>query len=136
MIQDAEDRQTTCQRGGDDRAAAAERRAPRDSLFMLATVHRPDRPECSINLRVRNISSGGLMAETPEPFVAGEVIGVELRGAGMVAGRVVWAIHGRIGIAFDTPIDPMLVRRPIAAPAAKPAPPDPSSFKRPWLRVV
>jgi hypothetical protein len=56
--------------------------------------------------RVRNISSGGLMAEVQGSWCVGEPAAVELKAGGDVPGRVVWAEEGRIGIAFDDPIDP------------------------------
>jgi hypothetical protein len=38
---------------------------------------------------------------------------VEVRGVGWVSGRIAWATDGRVGIAFDTPIDPLLARKPV-----------------------
>jgi hypothetical protein len=39
----------------------------------------------------------------------------------MVPGMVAWVRKGRIGVAFDEDVDPMLARRPVSGQAA----PDP-----------
>lgn len=54
------------------------------------------------------------MADCVRPCARGDSILVELRGVGTVRGRVAWRAHGRIGVAFDDPIDPLLARRPVA----------------------
>lgn len=64
-------------------------------------------------VRVRNLSSGGLMAEHWTRYQRGTSVEIELHGAGVVAGTIAWALEGRIGIAFDEPIDPGLVVEPV-----------------------
>jgi hypothetical protein len=83
----------------------------RDSMFLAATVYRDGASEST--LRVRNLSPGGLMGETAESFRTGEAIEIDLRGIGRVVGRIAWVAPQRIGIAFATPIDPRLARRPV-----------------------
>jgi hypothetical protein len=56
--------------------------------------------------RIRNISAGGAMAETPGTYWTGEVAAIELKSGGRVDGRIVWVDAGQIGIAFDERIDP------------------------------
>lgn len=84
----------------------------RDSLFLLArmTIDGLDGP---VSVRVRNLSAGGLMAEMPDPVSPDSAVTVELRGLGRVTGRVAWQTEGRVGIAFDRPIDPQLARHPV-----------------------
>ena len=90
--------------GGDDRG--------RDSLFLLARLNVAG-VDGETTVRVRNLSSGGLMAELPEPVAPDSVIQIELGALGWLAGRVAWQTEGRAGIAFDTPIDPQLIRKPM-----------------------
>lgn len=83
----------------------------RDSLLLMADLRLPGRD--AIPVRVRNLSAGGLMAEYAGDLDPG--LGVELvvRGIGAVSGRVAWRAAGRIGIAFDRLIDPLLARKPV-----------------------
>src|SRR5437763_312487 len=90
-------------------------------------AHRP------VTLRIRNLSAGGMMAECSEPIATGEQVVMELRGIGEVGGNVAWCHDGRIGISFDTPIDPRLTHKPIARP--KRSVPSAYSLGRPALKV-
>ncbi|WP_420142051.1 PilZ domain-containing protein [Sphingomonas sp.] len=87
------------------------RSEPRDSMFLMATMRRAGGPD--VTVKVRNLSGGGLMAESPVTFLRDERVEVELRGIGTVAGRIAWFAAGRLGIAFDTPVDPRLARKPV-----------------------
>jgi hypothetical protein len=71
--------------------------------------------------RVRNLSSGGLMAEYAAPVQSGTPVEIEVRGVGWVKGRIAWATDGRVGVAFDIEIDPMLARKPVGKGAQTPA---------------
>lgn len=93
------------------------RREPRDSLFLAGTLRKLGGEW--VQIRLRNLSPGGMMAETPVSLLRGEEIEVELRGIGIVAGTIAWSAGGRIGVSFARPIDPKLARRPITS---KPAP--------------
>ena len=89
------------------------RDAARDSMFLQATL----RPLSGVhstpfNVRVRNLSAGGMMAEADSEIAVGDRITVELRNVGKVGGRVAWVREGRFGITFDAPIDPKLARKP------------------------
>lgn len=106
----------------DEDGDASARRA-RDSVFLHAMVIATN-GEGSALFRVRNISSGGLMAEGPLAFVAGDELDVDLRNIGLVHGRVAWASSGRFGMMFDRAIDPKLARKPVGN-AAAPVPPTP-----------
>jgi PilZ domain len=64
-------------------------------------------------VRIKNLSAGGLMAETPIRVARGEKVEINLRNVGWISGNVAWITEGRMGIAFDHPIDPMIVRKPV-----------------------
>lgn len=95
-------------------AAAAERTGGRDSLFLMAQIRRPGAAE-GVTVRVRNLSAGGLMAETPEPLDPDSPVEVEVRGLGWIPGRIAWHTEGRTGIAFDRAVDPQRARKPVGA---------------------
>lgn len=91
---------------------AHNRQEARDSLFLTAdfrlageTTARP--------LRVRNLSAGGLMAEYPGGLPQGARVEFDVRGIGWVPGQIAWSAAGRIGVAFDRQIDPLLARKPV-----------------------
>lgn len=88
-----------------------QRNNSRDSLFLAAKLSVTGLP--AEQVRVRNLSAGGLMAEYPSPIEPGTTVLVDLRGIGEIRGRIAWATDGRIGIAFDTPIDPLRARKPV-----------------------
>jgi hypothetical protein len=101
-------------------AAEAKRVADRDSLFLLATLRFPASKEEG-DVRIRNLSAGGLMAEAPLRVARGEKVEVKLKNIGWITGHVAWVAEGRIGIAFDHPINPKDARKPASA-AAEPIP--------------
>lgn len=118
----------------DGSASPHQRIAQRDSMFLQARASRPDMPDAV--LRLRNLSAGGMMADSEQGFASGETLTVDLRGVGPVRGRVVWVKPPRIGIAFDYPINPKLARK---APPQSPGSgllllPAARSAKRPALR--
>jgi hypothetical protein len=91
----------------------------RDSLFLAATIRRrTESEEELVPVRVRNLSAVGLMADYEREAEPGEPVIVTLRGIGMVPGMVAWVRKGRIGVAFDEDVDPMLARRPVGGQAA------------------
>lgn len=55
--------------------------------------------------RIRNVSSGGLMAEVPGCFIVGEAVEVELKLGDRLRGTVRWAEPGRVGIAFAETVE-------------------------------
>jgi hypothetical protein len=77
----------------------------RDSLLLKAALRFPSSGD-EREVRVRNISSGGLMAEAPLRSPRGEIVEVNLRNIGWVTGKVAWIAESRFGISFDYPIDP------------------------------
>jgi hypothetical protein len=89
------------------------RAEPRDSMFLMAVMRRPGGTD--VTVKVRNLSAGGMMAESPVNFSRAEPIEAELRGIGQVTGRVAWNAGGRVGVQFDAPIDPRLARKPVGS---------------------
>jgi hypothetical protein len=85
------------------------RNIARDSLFVMARLRFPDSDE-DIRVRVRNLSSGGLMAEAALGVVPGEPLSVEIRNIGWIEAVVAWVQDIRFGVAFCTEIDPRLAR--------------------------
>lgn len=102
-------------------AAASQRDGGRDSLLLGAKMRFRDYEP--VQVRVRNLSSGGLMAEYAGAVEIGDPISIEVRGVGWVKGRVAWATDARVGVAFDQPIDPKRARKPVGV-----APPPPSTL--------
>lgn len=90
---------------------AGKRSGARDSLLLTAQM-RVDGADAGM-VRVRNLSSGGLMAEYTAPIGLRTPIEVEVRGVGWVKGKIAWAAEGRVGVAFDNEIDPKLARKPV-----------------------
>jgi len=86
------------------------RQSPRNSLFLLAICHWPQRHE-EQRVKVRNLSANGLMAEGLMHPVVGEPVVIELRNIGRVDGIVAWVREPRFGVAFVDQIDPALVRQ-------------------------
>lgn len=98
---------------------AHNRQVARDSLFLMADIRvlgdKDARP-----VRVRNLSQGGLMAEFPDGLAQGQRVEFDVRGIGWVSGQIAWSAAGRIGVAFDRQIDPMLARKPVGQGAHTP----------------
>ena len=90
------------------------RQNSRDSLFLMADL-RLEGSSVSKVVRVRNLSPGGLMAEYPHPIEMGRAVEIDLRGIGPVVGQVAWTAAGRIGVAFNSPIDPLQARKPVVS---------------------
>jgi hypothetical protein len=85
------------------------RRIARDSLFVMAEL-RLHGTEGQHRVRVRNLSSGGLMAEGSLRVVRGQLLSVNIRNIGWVEGSVAWVQDNRFGIAFRDEIDPKIAR--------------------------
>ncbi|MEN7537565.1 PilZ domain-containing protein [Aurantiacibacter flavus] len=92
------------------------RQVDRDSLFLLAQV-RVDGVDHPNKVKVRNLSTGGMMAEGDVDVGRGSPVEVELRNIGWVKGSVAWRQDNRFGIAFLDEIDPKQVREPLGTKA-------------------
>lgn len=117
------------------------RHVARDSLFLMASL-RLSGEAAEHRIKVRNLSSGGMMAEGEVRVERGTRLAVDLRNVGWVQGTVAWVQDKRFGIAFAEEIDARLVRAPVDAvdanaprftrPASLPVgqAPDPSRLRK------
>jgi PilZ domain len=98
---------------------------PRDSIFLGATIwFAPGGPKHAV--RVRNISSGGMMIDFPQSRPQGSSVWAEIKNVGEVAGCVAWSTGNRLGIRFANEIDPDAAR-------VKPAVSTTPEYKRPFV---
>ena len=96
------------------------RNVARDSLFLFAQLTFEGRAAAE-RVKVRNLSAGGMMAETGGAEASqGDRLTIELRNVGAVKGSVAWTQDDRFGVAFDTEIDPKIVRAPVGSTAPAP----------------
>ena len=86
-----------------------QRQINRDSLFVMAGLRLAD-SEQEHRIKIRNLSSGGLMAESNLRVARGMPLEVEVRNVGWVAGSVAWVQENRFGIAFAEEIDARAAR--------------------------
>ena len=105
----------------------------RDSLFMVAQLRIAD-DATAVDVRVRNLSPGGLMIELDRMVAPGVAVSLSLRGVGEVTGKVAWCTRGRVGIAFDAEIDPKRARKPVGGGQTTPDYAKPIVFTRPPRR--
>lgn len=88
------------------------RKLKRDSLFLLAMMRVKGSDHVS-RIKVRNLSEGGMMAESDDLRVArGQLVTVELRNVGWTDGTIAWVEGNRCGVAFVDPVDPDKIREP------------------------
>ncbi|MEO8374970.1 MAG: PilZ domain-containing protein [Sphingomonas bacterium] len=57
-----------------------------------------------LSLVIVDLSAGGLMARCDHPLTTGDRLQVHVPGIGLRSAHVCWALGGRIGCEFDTPI--------------------------------
>jgi PilZ domain len=95
---------------GDQESGAT--RPPRQRTLLKGSLRTEGRAE-AIEIRIRNLSSGGLMASCAGAPKRGERVTVGLRGIGDVPGEVAWSSADDLGIAFDRPIDPRRALKPV-----------------------
>jgi hypothetical protein len=89
------------------------RQIARDSLFLMADL-RVDGLDGEHRIKVRNLSSGGMMGEGPVRVVRGAIVSVNIRKIGWVEGTVAWVQDSRFGVAFREEIDPKIARAPVS----------------------
>lgn len=90
-------------------AAVDTRNLTRESLFVMAELAVEGRGDPR-QVKVRNLSDGGLMAEGDFAVEQGDRVVVTLRNVGPVCGAVAWSQGNRIGIAFDETINARAAR--------------------------
>lgn len=92
---------------------AKDRSSERRNFFLTTTLSLPSHG--TLNARVRNLSTGGMMIELEaEPDLEldrGARLIAELRNVGRVKGEIAWVGGRRVGIKFDREIDPALVQK-------------------------
>ena len=91
----------------------------RDSLFVMANV-RLDGVPGDQRVRVRNLSSGGLMAEGSFKVQRGQPLWIQIRNIGWIEGSVAWVQDSRFGVAFREEIDPAVARAPVTVGESTP----------------
>lgn len=96
----------------EEEEAATRRGAARHSFFLLSNVIGDDGSVIG-RLRVRNLSASGLMGDTELELEPQTRLMVDLRGIGSVSGTIAWAREGKIGMAFDVPINPQHALKPV-----------------------
>lgn len=95
------------------------RQLSRDSLFLMAEL-RQHGSDALHRVKVRNLSSGGMMAEGTLNIARGTVVEVQIRNIGWVEGTIAWVQGNRCGIAFSEDIDPVVARAPVVAGESTP----------------
>lgn len=93
---------------------SVKRDADRDSLFLTANLRFQAGGEEG-QVRIRNLSEGGLMAEAAIQATRGTRLEIELKNIGWISGKIAWVAEKKLGIAFDHPIDPKVARMPVGA---------------------
>ncbi len=92
-----------------DELDAANRQGARESIFFGATITFASTNE-TLAVRVRNISSGGMMVDCTIGGAIGDFVIADIKNVGKVKGRIAWAVPPRMGIAFDHNINASLAR--------------------------
>ena len=77
-------------------------RAPRHGLIRKAYLNWEDK---SLDVRLRNISSGGALIECGRGFAPGSGVTLFLPGCGELPGEVRWTSAGRLGMRFKDQFD-------------------------------
>ena len=103
---------------GDD--ADSQRGTARDSLFLAARFRLKGESGCE-NVRIRNLSAGGVMVELPEPIDLDTAVEIDVRGIGWISGKIAWTAVDRAGIAFDKSVDPLRARKRVGGGETTPS---------------
>jgi PilZ domain len=117
---------TPAQINSDANVAEKPQERQRESIFLGAHVTF-EGALTPLNVRVRNISSGGMMIDSTAKLEKGHPVSADIKGIGKVLGYVAWATDTRIGIAFNAPVDPKLTRQQIKNEAP------PLAYNKPYI---
>lgn len=90
-------------RSADDASAGRYTTAEERFAVLLGATMRTTDGACDV--RIRNISAGGLMAVSAAPPHPGTLVTIAARDKPVVAGRVAWARGESFGVMFDDRID-------------------------------
>lgn len=97
---------------GENPVPTGKRTRKRDSLLLMGTIKAAgDYTRQTQPIRIHNLSSTGLMANSQLDYDEGAIVEVEIRGLGIVKGEIVWVRGAKMGINFDEPVDPQRARR-------------------------
>ncbi len=98
----------------DSPESAIQRGKPRNSIFLGAELCF-EGDDLRHEVRVRNISAGGMMIDFAIVTPKGTLVKVDVRNLGKISGHVAWSTDTRMGIRFDRDIDPEKARlKPLA----------------------
>lgn len=78
------------------------RRSDRTAVHADAVSLTPDKH--AVEIKVRNVSSAGFMAECAKPVLIGSYVSLNVPGIGSVQAQVRWQIGARMGGMFLDPI--------------------------------
>jgi hypothetical protein len=102
----------------DSPESAIQRGKPRNSIFLGAELCF-EGDDQRYDVRVRNISAGGMMIDFSLVTPKSTIVKVDVRNLGRISGYVAWSTETRMGIRFDRDIDPEKARlKPVAAPVS------------------
>ena len=90
-------------------------RPPRHRLIRMGSLRFQGR---AIDVRLRNISTGGAMAECDEKLLPGTSVELDLDDAGCQQAKVRWCQHGQVGLHFDAPFELASLGRARTSPGA------------------
>ena len=88
--------------GPDEGPALKPRRSPRLAIDEAARLRSQNWYQ--IEIKVRNVSTCGFMAECSEPVRIGSYVSLDVPGIGPVHAQVRWQLGGRMGGMFVDPI--------------------------------
>jgi hypothetical protein len=97
-------------------------REPRQRLMRRAIAQINNQ---AVEIRLRNISSGGALAESEASVAPGTRMAVDIVGVGPVIGEVRWAQKGKFGLAFSEQFD-------LGRLASKKEPRQDGAMLKPW----
>jgi len=100
---------------GEASGLPGKRSRKRDSLLLMGTIKAAgDYARDTQPIRIRNLSSTGLMASSDAEYDLGAIVEIGIKGIGLIAGEIIWVRDGRMGITFQETIDPLRARRQVA----------------------
>lgn len=99
---------------GEASGLPGKRSRKRDSMLLMGTIKAAgDYVRDTQPIRIRNLSSTGLMADAQVEYDLGACVEIGLKNIGLVEGEIVWVRGGRMGITFRETIDPLRARRQV-----------------------
>ena len=90
-----------------------QRSQQRDSLLLSVDL-RLENDARAYRVKMRNLSSQGMMGVGSVDVIRGTRLQIDFREAGKVWGNVAWREGNRFGIAFEQEVDPAAVRVALA----------------------